>query len=503
MTSYVWLPLAMLYGLALVGLMVYGLHCYLMLALFLSRQRRARAAATAEIAAWRGERPPDELPLVTLQLPVYNERTVVARLLHSVAGLDYPRHRFDVQVLDDSTDGTREVIDQATAALREAGIAVTVLRRAERHHFKAGALAAGLSVARGELVAIFDADFVIPPDFLRRAVPLLEAAADIACVQGRWGHLNRTENWLTQAQSVGIDGHFAAEQGARSYHGLCLNFNGTAGLWRKAAIIAGGGWQGDTLTEDLDLSYRVQLAGYRLRYDFDLECPAEIPNNVLALKSQQQRWAKGSIETACKLLPRLWRSECLGLGQKLEATLHLTHYAVAVLMCLICVLTLPMLLWTPLPRLGWLAGLWWGAILVSALAPCVMYTGSGLVLGRPWFSLSRFPAMLVLGTGLCLNNARAVVEALLGRRSDFVRTPKSGSTSLVHRVGAYQAAAGLRMALLELALGAYCAVTLVVYVGAQKYLFGCFLGAYACGFTVLGLVTLARGLAARRAVATE
>lgn len=490
MDSYGWIAVAALYGLALLGLMTYGFHCYAMIVLFLRRHKVHRLDAQEEIDRYNEGRQPADYPMVTLQLPIYNEREVVRRLLQSLCKLDYPRDRFQVQVLDDSTDDSTAMVDRAARELADEGIDIEVVRRAQRTHFKAGALANGLGTSKGDYVAIFDSDFLIPPHFLKRAVALLEPHPDVACVQGRWGHLNRHENWLTRAQSVGIDGHFAAEQGARGYSSLCLNFNGTAGIWRQAAIEAAGGWSGDTLTEDLDLSYRAQLAGYRLRYDLDLECPAEIPNNVMALKSQQSRWAKGSIQTAIKLLPSIWRSSRLGLLQKAEASLHLTHYMVAVFMCLLCLLTLPMLMWTPLPTLGWVLSILWLAIIASALAPCAMYTGSGFALRRGWFSFSHFPAMLVLGTGLCLNNAKAVLEALLGQQSDFIRTPKSGSTNELSKVSSYGVDTSTLLGGVELVLGLYCWATLYVYLGTQKYLFGVFLAAYAIGFTTFGLLTL-------------
>ncbi len=491
MRDIVWIPIAALYAVALAGLMVYGLHCYLMIALFLLRQRRQRAANHREVEDYLRDRPPSDFPHVTIQLPIYNEREVVERLIHSVAAIDYPRDRLLVQLLDDSTDDSRDLVERtARAAQEHSGIPFQVIRRDHRHHFKAGALAHGMTLTDSDFIAIFDADFVIPTHFLKRAIALLEPDPILGCVQARWGHLNRLENWLTRAQSVGIDGHFMAEQGARSYHRLCLNFNGTAGIWRRAAIDAAGGWQGDTLTEDLDLSYRAQLAGYHLRYDIDLECPAEIPNTIGAFKSQQRRWAKGSIQTAVKLLPSILRTRRLSLYQKLEAALHLTHYLVSLFMCTLCILTLPMLLWTPLPARNLLLGILWGLIVISAIAPWVMYTGSGIILRRGLFSFLHFPAMLVVGTGVCLNNAHAVIDGLLGRPGDFVRTPKSGSMAGGRRRTSYVVPVNLWLGLVELLLGLYCWYTLGVYLDAQKYLFGFFLAAYACGFSAFGLATL-------------
>jgi len=485
-----WMIVAAVYIAVSIGLMVYGLHCYAMIGLFLLRQKRHRGEIAAEVAAFNLDRAPGEYPLVTVQLPVYNEAEVVERLMWSAAQLDYPADRFEIQVLDDSNDETCEIIDRTAAAIRETGIDVSVARRADRRHFKAGALAAGLETAKGEFAAIFDSDFIVPPNFLKRSVALIAGIPDVACVQGRWGHANREENWLTKAQSVGIDGHFTAEQGARGYSGFCLNFNGTAGIWRVSAIAAAGGWQGDTLTEDLDLSYRAQLAGYRIRYDFDLECPAEIPNNVVALKSQQKRWAKGSIETARKLLPRILRHPGFTWLQKLEAFLHLTHYFVAVLMSIMCVLALPMIIMTPSPKIGWLLAIIWLIIGVSALAPCVMYTGSGLALERGFLAFRRFPAMLAMGMGLCLNNALAVLEAVWGYRTEFIRTPKSGSTAGQGRKGRYKADSSLILGVVELLLGVYCFYTFGAYLKYQKFLFGFFIAAYAVGLFSFGWLTL-------------
>ncbi len=470
--------------------MVYGLHCYVMIALFVLNQRSRRDEIETEITDFNDNRDPDDYPFVTVQLPIYNEAEVAERLLRSAAALDYPASRFDIQVLDDSTDDTLALIDRVISELRSGGTDIYAFRREDRKDFKAGALANGLLKSKGEYLAIFDSDFVVPRNFLRRSVALIHDHDDVACVQARWGHNNRKENWITRAQSIGIDGHFTAEQGARGYSNLCLNFNGTAGIWRKGAIDTAGGWSGDTLTEDLDLSYRAQLCGYRIRYDFDSECPAEIPNNVVALKSQQKRWAKGSIETALKLLPLIFANRRYSVLQKIEAFLHLTHYFVAVLMCALFCLTLPMLLWTPMPKLGGLLPILWIIIMFSAAAPCVMYTASGWILRRGLFSLSHFPLMLLVGTGLCINNARAVFEALLRQKSDFIRTPKSGSTSSTSKSGRYRVASSCLQGYLELVSGLYCVVTLVVYLNASKFIFGFFIVAYALGLTIFGLLTL-------------
>lgn len=484
-----------IYSVCSLLLMVYGLHCYLMLFLFLKRQKTERHKIRNRIAAYMDGRSDADYPKVTIQLPVYNEAEVVVRLIESAAAVDYPADRFEIQVVDDSTDETCVLVDQTVERLRRSGVAVSVHRRSGRKDFKAGALAKAMESATGEFVAIFDSDFLVPPQFLKHTVALIDQQPEIACVQGRWGHLNIGENWLTRAQSVGINGHFAAEQGARSYNRLCMNFNGTAGIWRVAAIHAAGGWQGDTLTEDLDLSYRVQLHGYRILYNFDLECPAEIPNNVIALKSQQKRWAKGSIETAIKLAPDILRSNRLSGFQKAEALVHLTHYLVAPLMLTLSVCTLPVLILAPTLPVTGLVTVVWSLIIVSALAPCIMYTGSGLVLRQGLFSLSHFPAMLVVGTGLCLNNSLAVWEAIRGKRSEFVRTPKSGSDLKRSRTGRYRLPSRCRSAWVEIVLGIYCLMTFLYYLHSGKYIFGFFIGSYAVGLMTFGYVSIRQRMA--------
>ena len=353
------LILILSYIICSIGLMTYGFHCYIMTGIFLKRHKKFRQRNNAIISQFNMDRQPELYPLVTVQLPIYNEAEVVKRLLDSAADLDYPRNRLEIQVLDDSTDETSYIIDNTISQIRSKGINMVAVRRSDRKDFKAGALAYGMTKTKADFLCIFDSDFIIPKNFLKRSIALICDRPNVACVQGRWGHNNRDENWITKAQSVGIDGHFSAEQGARGYSDLCLNFNGTAGIWRRNAIVDAGGWSGDTLTEDLDLSYRAQLAGYRLEYDIDLECPAEIPNNITALKSQQKRWAKGSIETAKKLLPIIVKSNRLSFLQKAEAFLHLTHYFVAILMTSLFVLTLPMLIWTPIPRVGLILAIIW------------------------------------------------------------------------------------------------------------------------------------------------
>ncbi|MHC5110383.1 MAG: glycosyltransferase [Planctomycetota bacterium] len=472
---------------ATLALATYGLHLYVLVFLFARRSAGKRERQQRVIDDYRERTPDADWPVVTSQIPIYNEADVAVRVINAVAAMHYGNGRHEIQVLDDSTDNTRNLIDQAVKALRDQGVEVNVVRRPSRTGFKAGALTYGMERCRGQYISIFDADFVPPRDFLQRMIPLLEDGENLACIQGRWGHLNRHESWLTSAQALGIDGHFAIEQGARAWNGLMMNFNGTAGVWRKAAIDDAkvGGWSGDTLTEDLDLSYRAQLAGWRIDYCLDMECPAELPGTVPALKSQQRRWATGSIQVACKLLPSVWRAP-LSLGEKIEATLHLTHYTVALWMVILALIARPILLVMADQRLytdwAWLA---WSIILVSAFAPSIVYTYARFSLGGRFSAIRTIPSMFVLGCGLCLSNAIAVVRGLFLRGGEFVRTPKSGSTGSHARRSSYRLDANA-LWFGELMLGIYAAFSFYVYFTDYHRAFSFFLAMYAIGFCVIG-----------------
>jgi cellulose synthase/poly-beta-1,6-N-acetylglucosamine synthase-like glycosyltransferase len=487
-----WLQISALviYMIICMGMSFYGFHYYILLVLFSIRQRRQRKSLHKEITFFNDGISDDAFPMVTIQLPLYNEPDVIERLLSSAASVDYPRSRLEIQVLDDSTDQTMSEVDRVAENLRLDGFNVSVFRRDSRKDFKAGALAEGTKAARGEYLAIFDADFIIPENFLKRTIALIDPFPDVACVQTRWGHTNRRQNMLTRGVSLGIDGHFGIEQGARCYNGLYMNFNGTAGVWRKEAIEAGGGWSGQTLTEDLDLSYRVQLAGYRMRYDLDLESPAEIPSTLLAFKTQQHRWAKGSIETAIKLLPRILKDKTVSLAHKGESILHMTHYLVSLFMLLHVLFTLPFLSIVPVKDFGPFAIPVWAFIILSSCAPFFMYLGSGLTVGRPIKSLVYFPLLLVIGAGICINNSIAVIEAILGIRSEFVRTPKSGSTDKISKKSCYSGTSGLTLGIIELILGCYSFVTIGFYISRSINPFIILQVSYAIGFLGFGIMTI-------------
>ena len=471
--------------------MIYGFHSYFMIALFYLKQKKARNNVNRIVKEFFEQTEEKDFPFITIQLPVYNESAVVKRLMLSAAQIDYPKNKFEIQVVDDSTDETVKIVNDYTEelnALTQTGI--YIVRRSDREQFKAGALSNALKSAKGEYVAIFDSDFIIPQNFLKRSIAQIHNRNDIACVQARWGHLNRFENWLTKAQSIALDAHFAASQGARNYNGLCMNFNGTAGLWRISAIDAVGGWSGDTLTEDMDLSYRVQLHGYKMAFDYDLVCPAELPNNMMAFKSQQKRWAKGAMETGIKLLPSIFKAKNMTFHQKLEAFMHLTNNFAAVLMIVLTVLTLPVLILAPHINYGKYLPILWTIVVIASLSPCALYTGSGAAQEKGFFSFRNFPLMVAVGTGLCINNTLAVFEAVFGKKTAFIRTPKSGSLDKLKRTSRYKVGNSMVLGIIELILGVYCAVTFIVYIVHYQYFFGFFIGAYAAGLIIFGLSTI-------------
>jgi cellulose synthase/poly-beta-1,6-N-acetylglucosamine synthase-like glycosyltransferase len=403
-----------LYFLTLVILAVFGLHRYIMVYLYYRhRDRRALPAP-----------PLERLPRVTVQLPLYNEMYVVDRLLESVTQIRYPKELLEIQVLDDSTDETVTIAEAAVARYREQGFDIHHLRREDRRGFKAGALAEGLAVAKGEFVLIFDADFIAPPDILEKTLGHF-ADPGVGMVQVRWGHINRDYSLLTQVQSVLLDGHFILEHGGRNRAGRFFNFNGTAGVWRRTAIEDGGGWQHDTLTEDLDLSYRTQMKGWRFVFVQDVVSPAEVPVEMNAFKSQQHRWAKGSIQTCKKLLPRILAS-ALPLPIKVEAAFHLTANFAYPLMVLLSLLMFPAMIIRY--NMGWYEMMIVDIplFLGATTSVCSFYLMSQReIFGDSWRGRVKYlPAVLAVGIGLSVNNAKAVVEALLGHDSEFTRTPK-------------------------------------------------------------------------------
>jgi cellulose synthase/poly-beta-1,6-N-acetylglucosamine synthase-like glycosyltransferase len=477
-----------LYVVSAAALYLYGLNAYVLIAIhWWNRQRAATPAAPAPPLAW---------PSVTVQLPLFNERYVARRLLETVGRLDYPPDRLEIQVLDDSTDATSVIVAEAVRQLRQRGLTVVHLDRRERTGFKAGALAAGLKEARGEFVAIFDADAVPPSDFLRTTLAHFTDAR-VAVVQTRWEHLNRDFSLLTMAQSLGIDGHFGVEQSARSWGKLLLNFNGTAGVWRKAAIEDAGGWTHDTLTEDLDLSYRAQLRGWRIVYRPDLVCPAELPVLITGFKSQQRRWAKGSIQTALKLLPALARAP-LSPWVKYQAFIHLTYYTIHPALLVGVLLSAPLLGVTEVHAGGNLLLPVTLALTLGLLGPAVQLLYAQHVVDPRWRRhVWRLPTIMIIGTGLAWSTSVAVLDAVCRRDLEFVRTPKFGigPAGGDWRGKAY---AGRRPwgGVVELALGLYCAWSTWLFGSHASWAATPFLALYATGFVTVGALTLLHGSSA-------
>ena len=473
------------YVISACGLLIYAMNCYVMIFLFLRNRKAATERLKKIEKQFRHLATSPVAPSVTTQIAIYNEFNVAERIIRAACVMEYPQELHEIQVLDDSTDETRALVDRVVADLKAKGHDITVLRRARRVGFKAGALANGFLQSKGDLMAVFDADFIPPNDFLLRIVPFFIADSRLGLVQARWGHLNYNHSLLTRAQSIGIDGHFMIEQSARNFSGLFMNFNGTAGIWRKEAIIEGGGWQWDTLTEDMDLSYRVQLAGWSTQYLPDVVVPAEIPENVNAFKCQQFRWAKGSIQTAIKLLPIIFKSSA-SFFKKMEAFFHTTHYLVHPLMLTLAIFAMPVLQFAKISISGVAFGIVALGLIFSMMAPNLLYMISQKAAYPDWKQrVLHLPVLTIVGVGIALSNTRAVLEAMLSVKSDFVRTPKKGDKEIKQ----YSVKLSW-LAAVEIALGVYCTISLFIYMYGGKYLIGPFLGIYAAGFLFIGLLTL-------------
>ena len=461
-------------------LSVYGLHrCYLVY-LYTKYRQPARGAGLPEDA-------PN--PRVTVQLPLYNEMYVAERLIAAVARLEYPRDRLEIQVLDDSTDETRQIAQRVVAHWADRGFSIQYLHRAERTGFKAGALADGLRRATGEFIVIFDADFIPPADFLTRTLPPFRDSR-VGMVQARWGHVNERCSLLTRVQAILLDAHFSIEHGARSRAGCFFNFNGTAGVWRREAIEASGGWQHDTLTEDLDLSYRAQLAGWRFEYLQDVVAPAEVPVEMNAFKTQQHRWAKGSVQTCLKVLPAVLTAD-LPPRVKAEAFFHLTANFNYPLMLALAVLMVPALFTRV--TLGWSSLLLVDLPLfcVATLSVANFYALSQMACRRRWLAQLRYiPAVMAVGIGLAVTNTVAVIEAMLNRRGDFQRTSKYG---VVHPgddwTGKRYRQSMVGQPLIEIALGLYFTGA-VLYAVPGQILALPFLCLFQFGFLYIGCLSL-------------
>ncbi len=473
------------YFIVLIMLAAYGAHRYVLVYLYYKHRDKQTKEPASTFA---------ELPRVTVQLPIFNEQFVIERLVDAISKLDYPWEKLDVQVLDDSTDETVAVASALVGRYSATGFPITYHHRSNREGYKAGALAEGLKSARGEFIAIFDADFVPPADFLHKTIHHLHDPK-IGMVQTRWTHINRNYSFLTEVEAILLDGHFVLEHSGRARSGVFFNFNGTAGVWRRTAIEEAGGWQHDTLTEDTDLSYRAQLAGWKFLYLQDVECPAELPVEMTAFKTQQARWAKGLIQTGKKVLPRVMRSD-QPFHVKLEAWFHLTANLSYPLMCVLSLLLLPAMIIRFYQ--GWFQMLYIDIplFLASTLSISSFYLVSQKELfPRTWPRVLLYlPCLMALGIGLTVTNTRAVLEAIVGKKSAFARTPKYRVESRQDKVRAktYRKRLGW-VPWLEMAIGTYFAFTVYYAVDNENFLTVPFLVLFVFGYWYTGLMSLLQG----------
>ncbi len=473
------------YFLVLFVLAAYGIHRYWLVYEFY-KYRRNVPAAPAEPAEW---------PKVTIQLPIYNERYVIERLVEAVASFDYPREKMQIQVLDDSTDETQPIARACVERYQALGLPITYHHRASREGFKAGALQEGLKSATGEFIAIFDADFIPPADFLLRALPYL-GDPKVAMVQTRWTYLNRSYSALSEVEAILLDGHFVIEHGARSRRGAFFNFNGTAGIWRRAAIEDAGGWQHDTLTEDTDLSYRAQLRGWKFLYVPEIECTSELPVEMNAFKAQQARWAKGLMQTAKKILPRIFRSN-EPIHVKGEAFFHLTANISYPLMVFLSVILLPAMIVR-------FYGGWFQMLVIDLplfLASTCSISSFYLAAQRELYPKSWkrtflfLPFVMAVGIGLSVRNAGAVLGAIFGVRSEFARTPKyrieRKDASWVKKT--YRNRSGW-LPFVEIGFGLYFIGTLFYAFQNENYATVPFLLLFVWGYLYTGLLSLGQAV---------
>lgn len=482
------------YTAVLLVIATFGLHRWVLVMLYY----RHRNAVTEPRQQF------DELPMVTIQLPMYNEQYVARRIIEKVLQIDYPRDRLQIQVLDDSTDDTVSIAAAAVEAAKAQGFDIECIHRQDRTGYKAGALANGMKSAKGEFVTIFDADFMPEPDILQRSIHHF-TDPKVCVVQTRWEHINRHDSMLTRSQAIFLDGHFIIEHIARNRSGRFMSFNGTAGTWRRQAIEDAGGWQHDTLTEDMDLSYRAQLRGWRFVFLPQLTAPAELPPDMNAFKAQQHRWTKGGTQTAIKLLPKIWASK-VPLKAKIEATFHLTSFAVHIFVLALVLMLFPAIYIRTLPIEDgsiWRAVVDVGIFLLATLSASTFYVASQFELFGTWRdTLKYLPFLMALGIGMSVSNTKAVLEALFGRKSEFVRTPKFGAGDAAYEQHKRSHATRRRRDLLpyaELGMGLYVSFCLVVSLVRFRASLGApFLVMFAVGFFYVSILSLHGKLALRR-----
>ena len=474
---------------ALTILFIFGSHGFIMIYYYLKfRTRKQPAVKTLET-----------YPIVTVQLPVFNEVYVVGRLIDAACAMIYPKEKLEIQVLDDSTDETVDVIAQHVDRYRKLGFDIKQIRRGNRQGFKAGALKEGLMVARGEYVAIFDADFVPRQDFLLKTLPHFATNPRIGMVQTRWEHINSDYSLLTRTQAMALDGHFVIEQAVRNKVGFFINFNGTGGIWKKECILDAGNWQADTLTEDLDLSYRAQLRGWKFKYLNNVTSPAELPSEINALKSQQFRWTKGAIETARKMLPNVWRSP-FPLKIKIHATFHLTNNLVFPFIVLAGVLNVPLVFIKHAG--GHDAYFTFMSVFVFAfIGSFLFYLFSQKDVYADWRKrIFLFPVFMAGSMGFAVNNSRAVLEGLFKRKSEFVRTPKYSIQSKTDswRDKTYVPVKLSGTVVVEIVLALYCLIGVVASIYFLEIAAVPFQLMFFLGFGFVSMMSLKHAFVARR-----
>jgi cellulose synthase/poly-beta-1,6-N-acetylglucosamine synthase-like glycosyltransferase len=479
------LALLIPYFIVLILLASYGAHRYVLVYLYYKHKKNRTTEPASHFS---------DLPRVTVQLPIFNEQFVVERLLEAVCRLSYPREKLDIEVLDDSTDETEAVARGLVNHYAAQGYPVTFHHRDNREGFKAGALAEGMRTAKGEFITIFDADFVPPEDFLLRTIHHF-TDPKIGMVQTRWTHINRNYSFLTEVEAILLDGHFVLEHSGRARSGLFFNFNGTAGVWRRHAIEEAGGWQHDTLTEDTDLSYRAQLKGWKFLYLQDVECPAELPVEMTAFKTQQARWAKGLIQTSKKILPKVLRSD-QRFHVKLEAWYHLTANLSYPLMVVLSVLLMPAMIIRFYQ--GWFQMMYIDLPLFLAstfsISSFYLVSQRELFPGKWFRALLYLPFLMALGIGLTVTNTRAVLEALVGKQTAFARTPKYHVETRKDKVRAntYRRRLGW-VPWVELLIGCYFALTVYYAIDNENYITVPFLILFVVGYWYTGLMSLLQG----------
>ena len=479
------LALLIPYFFVMVVLSIYGIHRYTMCYQYFKYKKNYDPNPPMHF---------DELPRVTIQLPMYNEQFVIDRLIEAVCAMEYPKDKLEIQVLDDSTDETVQVAADIVARYKALGHPIEYIHRTNRHGFKAGALDEGLNVAKGQFVAVFDANFVPPTDWIMKVIHHF-AEPGVGMVQTRWTHLNKDYSLLTKIEAILLDAHFVIEHGSRVRTGEFFNFNGTAGMWRRQAIVNGGGWQHDTLTEDTDLSYRSQMAGWRFKYLPEVECPSELPIEMSAFKTQQARWAKGLIQVSIKLLPKIFSSE-MSRKRKIESVYHLTANIAYPLMVIMTALLVPSMICRFYQ--GWFQMLLIDVPLFTASTAsiAVFYAVSQRELyPKTWMKcLLYLPMLMAIGIGLTVTNTKAVMEALFGVKSAFVRTPKFRVT----KKGEVSQAKKYRKRLvlapwIEMLLGTWFLLAILYTFSNHNYFTAPFLILFVVGFWYTGLMSLLQG----------